>query len=159
MESKPFLKNIPIIPILFIKKTLENNYSSKDISIKLKDFSNRNNYNLIEVNYFFIKEILKHKIFFNLKEEIREPLLFEAIHWASVNETRSKIRPKSYKDIKEGKHNAFFTQLQKEMIKCIYNSYEITSPNFDIILEKYLSFFFDLSCIKRNRKCKEEDDL
>lgn len=159
MESKPFFKNIPIIPIIFIKKTLENNSSKKEIETILKEFSSKHNFTLVEVNYFFIKEILKHKLFFNLKEELREPLLYDAIYWASINETRSKTRPKSYKDIKDGKHNAFFTQLQKEMIKCIYNSYEVSSPNFDIILEKYLSFFFDLSCIKRNRKCKEDDDL
>ena len=146
--------NIDIItfPSNYINRILRELNNIDEVMKELFKFSDFHNKELDHVIYFFVKETIQQNIFFKFNEEIREELLFESIYWASLNETRRKCRPKNYKEVQENKTNTFFTSLLKEMIKCIYEEHDSSSPSFDIILNRYLTFFFDLSCIKRKRK-------
>lgn len=142
---------IPIIPLNFIKRTIQNSKEKKDFKESLTDFSKKNSFDLDYTIYIFIKESLRLNIFFNIQEDIRNDLLFEAIIFGSLNEPKLKIKPKNHKDIKEGKKDAFFTQLQKELIKFLYRNMDINSFNFDITLDYYLNLFFELSSYKKGK--------
>lgn len=159
MDSKKeefTLKKIPMIPLNFIKKTIQTSDSEKNLFSKLNDFAKNQDFDLDIIKYFFTKELLKQNFFFTINEEIREALLYDAIYWASLMESRIKTRPKNFKEIKDGRKNPLFVQLQKEVIKSIYKNFDSTSMSFDIKLEYHLSFFFELYSIKRNRKCSDD---
>lgn len=156
METKP--KVYPTIPTLFIKKAIQSIFSTNtetievELTNKIKEFAKFNKFNEEEVTYFFIKESIKHGFFFQIQEDARDIILYRAIKWASINETRNKTKPKTKDEIREDKRDAFFTQLQKELIVGLYKYEDTSSMKFEITLTKYICFFFDLSCIKRTKK-------
>lgn len=150
------LKKIPIIPLNFIKKTVQLAETEEALFSKLNDFSKNQDFELDVVKYFFTREILKHDFYFSLNEDVREALLYDSIYWASLMESKLKTRPKTFKEIKDGRKNPLFVQLQKEVIKSLYRVFDPASMSFDIKLEHHLSFFFELYAVKRNRKASEE---
>jgi hypothetical protein len=153
MESN-FFEKIPMIAPLYLKSVLREYKTYSELVEELKFYSDKHSFNYEYTLYIFLLNCLKNDDFFKLNEGLRENLLYDSSFWASLNETRRKTRPTSYEDIAEDKKDAFFTKLQKEVIKGIYRAYDPNHPMFDIILSKYLLLFFDLSCIKRDRRGK-----
>lgn len=143
--------NTPIIPSIFIKKIIQNAKTKKTIEKELIEFANKNKFHPEHTIYSFVKESLRINVFFNIPEDIRHSLLFDAIIYASLNETKSKIKPQNYKDIKEGKKDAYFINLQQELINSVYRNLDTKSFNFNIILDYYLNMFFELSCLKKGK--------
>lgn len=143
--------NTPIIPSVFIKKIIQNAKTKKTIEKELIEFANKNKFHPEHTIYSFVKESLRIDVFFNIPEDIRHSLLFDAIIYASLNETKSKIKPQNYKDIKEGKKDAYFINLQQELINSVYRNLDTKSFNFNIILDYYLNMFFELSCLKKGK--------
>lgn len=143
--------NTPIIPSVFIKKIIQNAKTKKTIEKELIEFANKNKFHPEHTIYSFVKESLRINVFFNIPEDIRHSLLFDAIIYASLNETKSKIKPQNYKDIKEGKKDAYFINLQQELINSVYRNLDTKSFNFNIILDYYLNMFFELSCLKKGK--------
>lgn len=157
METKNKLY-YPTIPTLFIKKIVQSIFIDDaakiemELTKKIKEFAKFNKFNEDECTYYFIKESIKHGFFFQINEEARDIILYKAIEWASINETRSKTKPKTKDEIRDDRKDAFFTQLQKELIVGLYKYEDVSSMKFEITLTKYICFFFDLSCIKRKKK-------
>lgn len=143
--------NTPIIPSIFIKKIIQNAKTKKTIEKELIEFANKNKFHPEHTIYSFVKESLRIDVFFNIPEDIRHSLLFDAIIYASLNEAKSKIKPQNYKDIKEGKKDAYFINLQQELINSVYRNLDTKSFNFNIILDYYLNMFFELSCLKKGK--------
>lgn len=143
--------NTPIIPSVFIKKIIQNAKTKKTIEKELIEFANKNKFHPEHTIYSFVKESLRIDVFFNIPEDIRHSLLFDAIIYASLNEAKSKIKPQNYKDIKEGKKDAYFINLQQELINSVYRNLDTKSFNFNIILDYYLNMFFELSCLKKGK--------
>lgn len=139
------------IPLNFIKKSVQNYQNKKDLLEILKDYSIKNKIDLEILKFFFIKEVLRNNLFFKLDVDSRDSILFDAIFIASLNENKNKIRPKTYKDIKDDRQDTMLISLQKELIKSLFRNLDNTSFEFNITLNKYLLFFNDLSCVKRRK--------
>jgi len=154
MNSENINQSITI-PTPFIKRLVYLSLSESRIREELKDFSIQHNLETKQTIYFFIKKLLKLDMFFEIKKEIIEPLLFEAVYWSSTVETKKKIRPKEICKVPTEKNNDFYTDLQKEMILAIHRKYN-NSMALEIELKRFLILFYELSCIKRDRR-KEND--
>lgn len=152
MESN--IETLPVIPAIFIKNTLSESKEYTDLTEKILFFADYHSFDYEYTRYIFMLNILKNNLFFEMNENLRENLLYESTFWASLNECRKKIKPTSHDDFSEDKKNAFFTKLQTEVFKAVIKTKDINSPSFDIMLNKYILFFFDLSCIKRDRRDK-----
>ncbi len=146
------LEKVPTISTLFMKGLIRDQKSYKGLIEQIKFYADYHSFDFEYTRYIFLLTCLKNHEFFNIEEDIRENLLYDSTFWASLNETKRKTRPANHEDFSDEKKDAFFTKLQKEVIKSIYHSFDHTLPTFDIILNKYILFFFDLSCIKRDRR-------
>jgi len=143
------------IPDNYINTILRSNSSYSDIKKELLIFSNRHNFDYDEVTYTFVLHLIKKEKFLKIKEEIALESLYDAIYWSSKLENKKKTRPKNAKSIKDLKSQNKFIHLQKELTKLIFK--ELNGDIlFDEKLVKYLNFFFELSSIKRDRRCTEE---
>lgn len=146
--NKPFLQKL---------KNLDDKNEIKNILI---EYGNRNNYEEGEVIYFYIKNILSNGFFFEMKETVINEIFFEAAYWASTKETKQKIRPKNFNDIKDKKTQKFFTKLTQALIVAITKKYYVCSENemdnvkYNLELSKYLEVMYEVSCVKRNRLTK-----
>lgn len=143
------------IPEIFITNIISSSSDYKDIKEKLKDFSDRHSFDKDEVTYFFVLKLIKKEKFLKIKEDIALESLYDAIYWSSKIENKKKTRPKNAKNIKDLKSPNKFILLQKELTKLIFKELG-DDILFDEKLIKYLNFFFELSSIKRDRRCSEE---
>lgn len=151
------------LPDLFVKRLLRDSKSYNDAKKELGIFSKRHDFNAEETIYFFTKKIIKDGLFFELNEDIKSELLFNSIYWASLQETKKKTRPKNGASIPKEKDKNFYTKLQKDLVMAIYKEYSQHEALLEIKLTESLIFFYELSCIKRNRlsenDLEEDDDL
>lgn len=144
-------KEIIIIPLQFMKKTIQSNQNKKSLIDALKDYAGKNKLDLEFLKFSFIKESLRNNLFFKMDLDTRDSLLFDAIFLASLNENKNKVRPKTYADINDDRPDTLLISLQKELIKYLFRNLDNSSFEFNIILNKYLLFFNDLSCVKRKK--------
>ncbi len=135
--------------------------SLSDIKEKLLDYSKKNNANIEETIYFFVKNLLLSNLFFKMNREVANNLFFEAAYWASMQEHKQKTRPKNFNDIQDKKNQKYFTKLNQIVIVAITEEFFIPSKdenikednfNYKIELNKYIEVLYEISCIKRNRK-------
>jgi len=105
--------------------------------------------------YAYVKHLLREKLFFN-NEERNVELLYLSLLWASKNEGRKSIRPKTVASVSLDNPNGCFTLLQKFTIVNIterfYNSESrdaIKNFNFNSKLEFYFNLFYEASCVER----------
>lgn len=143
------------IPEIFITKILSSSTNYKDLKEKLNEFSDRHLFDRDESIYFFVLKLIKKEKFLNIKEDIALEALYNAIYWSSKIENKKKTRPKNAKSIKDLKSPNKFILLQKELMKLIFKELE-GDVLFDEKLIKYLNFFFELSSIKRDRRCNDK---
>ena len=144
------------IPEIYMKRVVSSSNNYKELKKELFDFSERHSLEKDEVIYFFVLKTIKKETFLKIKEEIALDLLYDAIYWSSKIENKKKTRPKNAKGIKELKIPNKFILLQKELTKLIFKELN-GDVLFDEKLIKYLNFFFELSSIKRDRRCTEEE--
>jgi hypothetical protein len=150
MDSNTF--NKVSLPDLFTKRLALNTKTEKEIREELISFSELHKKDLNETIYVFVKNILKQDLFFRMEEEVRNSFLFDAIYWSSAIETKKKIRPKNIESVPTEKVKDFYTKLQKEMILSLLRKHKDKEFMLNIELSKYLILFYELSCIKRNRR-------
>ena len=143
------------IPEIFITRILSSSTNYKDLKEKLNEFSDRHLFDRDEVIYFFVLKLIKKEKFLIIKEDIALEALYDAIYWSSKIENKKKTRPKNAKSIKDLKSPNKFILLQKELTKLIFKELG-DDVLFDEKLIKYLNFFFELSSIKRDRRCNEK---
>lgn len=135
--------------------------SRKEISSSLSDYAKRYKFEECEVNYFFIKAILNNGFYFQMDEEIVKELLFDAIYWASIKETKQKIKPKNFNDVKDKKVHKYYTKLMTTLVNSLVAKHFVEEDTkedkdmklikFNLELSKYMELMYELSCIKRNR--------
>jgi hypothetical protein len=135
---------------------LKNIKDEKELREALVSFSEINKLEEKEVIYFYVKTILKNGFFFEMEERAVNELLFEAAYWASIKETKQKIRPKNFYDVKDKKNQKFFSKLTKAIIEALiekYHSKESGNDNiqFSLKLSEYLEVLYEVSCVKRDR--------
>lgn len=126
--------------------------SENEIRASLIEFSKFHKYNEEEVNYYFVLTILKNDIFFKI-ESLVINLFFEAAYWASLQESRQKIRPKSIDEIQSKNCLRVYTKLTQFVIEGVTKKYY--TPNEDNILykielNKYIEIMHEISCLKRS---------
>lgn len=141
-----------IIPELFIKRLVKNIKTEEELKEEIKRFADFHSQDYEEVLYFFIQNILSLGIYFKTKKEFFDEILFEVIYWASIKETKKKTRPKNIKGIPSDKVDNYYTKLQKEMILALSKEYQDRKMLLEIELNRYLLVFYELSCIKRDRR-------
>jgi len=91
-----------------------------------------------------------------MNSKLADNILFEAAYWASIKETKKKIRPKDIESLPKNKNTDFYTKLQKEVILSLLKEYKENDLILEIELNKYLVIFYELSCIKRDRRNKND---
>jgi flagella basal body P-ring formation protein FlgA len=142
--SEPFLNRLKTM------KSLEN------IRNELISYSSLHNIDSQETIYFYVRTILKNGTYFKYNQEISEGLFFEAAYWSSKKETKQKIRPKNFNDIKEKKNQKLFSKLQKSITLALIEEYydknsDLDNIKFKLELNKYIETMYEISCIKRDR--------
>jgi len=138
---------------------LKNISSLEEIKKELKEYSELHKLDYEEVVYFYVRTILKNGTYFEHKQEISEELFFESAFWSSKKETKQKIRPKNFKDIKDKKNQKLFSKLQQSITLALINKYyeknsELDNIKFKLELIKYIETMYEISCIKRDRSKK-----
>lgn len=147
--NKPFIMNL-------IKLN-----SVNEIKNKLSLYAKKNNANIEETVYFFVKNLLLSNLFFKMDRDIANDLFFEAAYWASMQEHKQKTRPKNFNDIQDKKNQKYFTKLNQIVIIALTEEFFVQSKDenhkeenfqYKIELNRYIEVLYEISCIKRNRK-------
>jgi len=130
--------------------------TEQELREKLINYSEINNYENIQVIYFYIIAALRTGQYFEIDREIIINLFFEAAYWASAKETRQKLRPKCISDIKIKKKQHLFIQLSKELMVAITRKYfnlpkDPDNIKYNVEVSNYLDILYEISCIKRDR--------
>ena len=137
----------------YIKTLVKTKLTHKELKKELKDYSSKFDFELEETVYYFILKIIKLKLYFDLDIKEYDEILYDAIYWSSKEENKKKTRPKTAKEIKLNKDVNKFVYLQKEMIKLVnitfYGKNDLLEDEY---LIKYMTIFFELSSIKRDRR-------
>jgi len=157
----PFLKR------LSTEKDLEVIYDNISIIGEREDFT------LDESKYYFVISILAHGLKPIYDKDIFESLFYEVACWASSKETKQKIRPKSFADVKSKKSKKHFTKLSKALTLALIKEYIVSKEdgadtllkdNFQINYIKfqdelsiYTNLLYEISCIRRIRNAASED--
>ena len=142
--SKPFLRRLEMIS------------SIEDIKEELKTYSERNNVGYNETVYSYVKTILKNGTYFGRNIHVSQELFFEAAFWSSKLETKQKIRPKNFNDIKDKKNSEFFSKLTQSVILALIEHFyekdsDLDNIKFKLELSSYIKTLYEVSCIKRDR--------
>jgi len=140
------------IPDIFIKRLIVTNRNKEDILEELILLSRKHRYEMNELIYYFVMKCFKMNLYFETKKENIEYFLFEAVYWSSVTETKKKIRPKTMADIPLEKNNDVYTKLQKNATLAIFHKFKEDKIELEIQLNNIFRTFFELSCIKRDRR-------
>ena len=111
--------------------------------------------------YYLVRSLLERDMFFNVREETRDKIFFEAVYWASKTETKQKNRPKSFNGVGDKKIERFFTKMTHSIISALIVKHDINQNDihkstvkeikYNLELSTYLNFLFEISCIKRSR--------
>jgi len=155
MEKTEGIDKQITIPDLFVKR-ISQHTKKEPIEEELKKFSRYHSLDYEFVFYTFVKKILKSDLFFKMNRDIANDILFQAVYWASGKETKKKIRPTSMQKVPKDKTKNFYTKLQKDTVLALCREFKDRPETLDIEMNDYLSMFFELSCIKRDRRKKND---
>jgi len=151
-------------------KRLSSEKDIKTINDVIDSLSQKENIEFEEGRYYFIMSILSQNLKNIFEEDIFESLFMDAATWASSKETKQKIRPKTFKDIKSKKSQRYFTKISKAIVltliqehliegtgleKQIVKDYSLNYIKFQDELASYTNLLYEVSCIRRIRSSKE----
>ena len=134
----------PTLKKAFVKNIVDLT-SLKEVNERLKCYADLHQYKIEETIYVFVRETLSLDFFFEIKEEIRDELLFIALEWSSPREKRRKLLPKNAKEISQTRDNPYFSSIQQNMMEAIFRKYDMKGIQGKITLNKYIIFFYEMS--------------
>jgi len=115
-----------------------------------------------QIVYLYTKTLLDYHLYFEQPKEIREYLLYSSARWASKKEARGK-RPLGFEEDIDNKHDKYFTKLSKSLINALIVKHDLsgqdilssspTAIRYNMELNLYMGFMYEISCIKRDRNC------
>jgi hypothetical protein len=157
MNFKDNIVDTIILPELFIKRIIKNS-TKNSILEELTSFSNMHNYNLDQVIYSFVMFVLNKNLYESIETKVFDEFVYTACYWASNIETKKKIRPSNMENMPKEKNKNYYTKLQQKILLAVFKKFENKNSsisadlNFQLEIGKYLILFFELSCIKRDRR-------
>lgn len=136
--------DFPTIQRAFVKSTVALR-TQKAIEDNLKWYSEIHELKIEETIYVFIREAFALDMFFEIKEDVRDELLFKALRWASPREKKRKILPTSSKEISQTKDDPYFSRMQQYMTESFFRTHNMNNMADKIELNKYILFFYEMA--------------